>query len=82
MFDDPIETEQWLALNAYLCFCSAWGCFFGSMQADWIFGVYLNEMMAMGGAFSVAGLTLIMLADFKVPTEIWKACLKNNWFAK
>jgi len=72
LIDDPIETEQWLALNAYLCFCSAWGCFSASMYAVRLLGVYLDELFYMGFAFMVAGAVLLILADFKIPTAIWR----------
>lgn len=77
MIEDPIETEQYLALNAYLCFCSAWGCFQASTTAAWKFGVYIDELFYMGFAFSAAGAVLLILADFKVPTAIWKRVVRK-----
>ena len=70
--DDPIETEQWLALNAYLCFCSAFGCFYGAMEAYQHILVYLDEMFAMGSIFAGCGMILLALADYHVPTTIWR----------
>lgn len=70
--NDPIETERYLALNAYLCVCSAVGCFMGSMYAVQMFRVFLDEMFYMGIAFCVAALILLALADFRVPTAIFR----------
>ena len=79
MLQDPVETEQYLALNAYLCFCSAWGALSGSMQAWQLFAVYVDEMFYLGFAFAVAGTVLLTLADFKVPTFIWTTVVRHKW---
>lgn len=80
MLDDPIETEQYLALNAYLCFCSAWGSFQGSMMAYGMINAYVDELFYMGFAWMVAGFILLQLADFKVPTMIWRMAVRHKWF--
>ena len=69
--DDPVELEQWLALNAYLCFCSAFGCFYGALEASQLFLVYLDEMFVLGWLFAGCGTILLALADYQIPTAIW-----------
>lgn len=78
MLDDPKESEQYLALNAYLCFCSAFGCYMGAMHAATVFCVFIDEMFYMGFVFWVAGMVLIALADFKVPTVLITRMLKTK----
>lgn len=80
MIEDPIETEQWLAFNAYLCFCSAWGSFMAAVQAAQLFLVYIDELFYIGFAFTACGFVLLALADFKVPTQIWRYVIRNRLF--
>ena len=82
MLDDPIETEQWLALNAYLCFCCAFGCFYGSIQTFFIVRIYLDEMFYLGFGFAIIGASLLALADFRVPTAIWRYVITHKAFAR
>ena len=71
MIEDPVEAEQWLALSACLCFCCAWGAFYGSMQVWRLFGTIVDEMFQVAAILSLVGLVLTVLARFQLPTRIW-----------
>lgn len=70
--DDPIGLEQYLALNAYLCFCSAWGAFTGAFYAFNIVRHYIDELFYLGIGFTIFGGLLLALSELKAPTLIFR----------